>query len=58
MVEKRANHRRLLTPTSQVPFCTMRGEFLVTERRRLPSRRVNDIDVKEISLDDYMSELH
>jgi hypothetical protein len=58
MVDKRVNHRRLLTPTTQFPFCTMRGEFIVSERRRLPTRRVNDIEVKEICLDDYMSELH
>ncbi len=58
MVEKREKHRRLLIPTTQFPFCTMRGEFIVSERRRLPTRRLNDIEVKEISLDDYISELH
>jgi hypothetical protein len=36
----------------------MRGEFIVSERRRIPTRRVNDIEVKEISLDDYISDLH
>ena len=58
MVEKREKHRRLLTPTTQFPFCNMRGELIAFERRRLPTRRVNDIEVKEISLDDYISELH
>jgi len=56
MVEKREKHRRLLMPTTQFPFCTMRGDVIVSERRRIPTRRLNDIEVKEISLDDYYSE--
>ena len=58
MDEKREKHRRLLTPTAQFPFCTMRGEFIESERRRLPTRRVNDIEVKEISIDEFISGLH
>jgi len=58
MVEKRENHRRLLTPATQFPFCNMRGELITFERRRLPTRRLNDIEVKEISLDDFISELN
>jgi hypothetical protein len=57
MVEKREKHRRLLIPTTQFPFCTMRGDFIVSERRRIPTRRVNDIEVKEISLDNHISDL-
>jgi hypothetical protein len=57
MVEKREKHRRLLTPTAQFPFCNMRGEFIVSERRRLPTRRLNDIEVKEISIDEFVSGL-
>ena len=57
MVEKRELHRRLLIPTTQFPFCTMRGGFIVCERRRIPTRRVNDIEVKEISLNDYISDV-
>ena len=58
MVERREKHRRLVIPTAQFPFCTMRGEFIESERRRLPTRRLNDIEVKEISLDEYISGLH
>ena len=58
MVEKREKHRRLLTPATQFPFCNMRGELIAFERRRLPTRRLNDIEVKEISLDDFISGLH
>jgi len=58
MVEKREKHRRLLTPTAQFSFCNMRGEFIVSERRRLPTRRLNDIEVKELSYKDLISELH
>jgi hypothetical protein len=57
MVEKREKHRRLFIPTTQFPFCTMRGDFIVSERRAVPTRRLNDIEVKEISLDDFISEL-
>ena len=58
MIEKREQHRRLLTHTAQFPFCTMRGEFIESERRRLPTRRVNDIEVNEISCLDFISGLH
>jgi hypothetical protein len=57
MVEKREKHRRLLIPTTQFPFCIMRGDFIVSERRRIPTRRANDIEVKEISLDNHISDL-
>jgi hypothetical protein len=58
MVEKREKQRRLLTPTAQFPFCNMRGEVIVSERRRLPTRRVNDIEVKELGCLDFISALH
>jgi hypothetical protein len=54
MIEKREQHRRLLTPTAQFPFCTMRGELIESERRRLPTRRVNDIEVEGLSFLDYL----
>ena len=57
MVEKREKHRRLLTPTAQFPFCNMRGEFIESERRRLPTRRVNDSEVNELRYKDFKSEL-
>jgi hypothetical protein len=55
MAEKREKHRRLLTPTAQFPFCNMRGELIASERRFLPTRRVNDIEVKELSYKDFLS---
>jgi hypothetical protein len=57
MVEKRENHRRLLIPTTQFPFCNMRGGLITSERRRLPTRRLNDIEVKELSYKEFLSEL-
>jgi len=57
MVEKRENQRRLLTPTTQFPFCNMSGELITSERRRLPTRRLNDIEVKELSFKEFLSEL-
>ena len=58
MIEKREQHRRLLAPTTQFPFCTMRGELIESERRRLPTRRVNDIEVQEITIEEFISGLH
>ena len=57
MVEKRKMHRRQFIPFSQFPLHTRRGELVTSERRRLPTRRLNDIEVKEISLDDFVSGL-
>ena len=57
MVEKRNTRRRQYIRISRFPLHTRRGDLIVSERRRLPTRRLNDIEVKEISLDDYISEL-
>jgi hypothetical protein len=36
----------------------MRGELIESERRRLPTRRVNDIEVEEITIEELISGLH
>ena len=58
MVEKREKHRRHYKPVTQFPLHTPMGDLITSERRRLPTRRLNDIEVKEISLDDFISGLH
>jgi len=58
MVEKRKNHRRHYIPKTRFPLHTQAGDLVTAERRQLPTRRVNDIEVKEISCLDYISELH
>ncbi len=57
MVEKREKHRRRFIPVTRFPLTTLRGDVITSERRWLPTRRVNDIQVKEIGLDDFVSGL-
>jgi hypothetical protein len=57
MVEKRKKHRRQFIPITHFPLQTHEGDVILCERRTLPTRRLNDIQVKEISLDDFVSEL-
>jgi hypothetical protein len=54
MVEKREEHRRHYKPSTRFPLHTQRGDLITSERRRLPTRRLNDIEVKEISMDDFV----
>jgi hypothetical protein len=58
MVERRENHRRQYMPVTWFPLRTPMGDLITSERRRLPTRRLNDIDVKEISIDEFISGLH
>jgi len=57
MVEKREKHRRHYEPITRFPIHTPRGDLIASERRRLPTRRVNDIEVKELSCLDFISGL-
>ncbi|MFN2105123.1 MAG: hypothetical protein ACK2UJ_09635, partial [Candidatus Promineifilaceae bacterium] len=57
MVEKREKHRRHYEPVTQFPLHTRRGDLITSERRKLPTRRVNDIQVKEITIDEFISGL-
>ncbi len=57
MLEKRCNHRRQYIPTSRFPLNIPSGEIVLSERRMLPTRRVNDIEVKELSCQDFIAEL-
>ena len=57
MVEKREKHRRQYIPITRFPLNTQRGDLVLSERRRIPTRRVNDIQVKELSCQDLISEL-
>jgi hypothetical protein len=58
MVEKREKHRRRFIPVTQFPLTTQRGDLITSDRRSLPTRRVNDIEVKEITCLDFTSGLH
>jgi hypothetical protein len=58
MIEKRKIHRRQFIPFSRFPLYTWRGEMVNSERRRLPTRRLNDIEVEELSIHDLFAKLH
>ena len=58
MVEKRTKRRRQFIPITRFPLSTQAGELIGSERRRLPTRRLNDIEVKEIPYEDFSSEYH
>jgi hypothetical protein len=55
MVEKREKHRRRFIPATRSPLHTPGGDLITSERRMLPTRRLNDIEVKEISIDEFKS---
>jgi hypothetical protein len=55
IVEKREKHRRRFIPVTRFPLRTTRGGLIPSERRRLPTRRLNDIQVKEINIDEFIS---
>jgi len=57
MVEKREKHRRHYKPITQFPLNSERDGLVLCERRRIPTRRLNDIYVKEISYEDFISGL-
>ena len=57
MNERRKRHRRHYRLITRFPLLTERGEKIAEERRQIPTRRLNDISVQEISRTDYLSGL-
>jgi hypothetical protein len=57
MIEKRERHRRHYKTVTRFPLRTLGGDLITSERRMLPTRRLNDIEVKEISIDEFNSGL-
>jgi len=58
MANKRKNHRRRFVPFTRSPLNTSSGDLITSERRMMPTRRLNDIEVKEITYADFSSEYH
>ena len=58
MKDRRVSKRRKYIPTTLFPLHAWGGELVVSERRFLPTRRVNDIMVKELGCLDFISGLH
>ena len=58
MVERRRNgQRRKFIRNTEFPVRTQEGKVIVSDRRRLPTRRINDIEVKELSCREFLAEL-
>jgi len=57
MEERRVTQRRTCAPTLSFPLRTGEGGLIAYDRRSLPTRRVNDIEVHEISYRDFLIEM-
>jgi len=57
-MDRRISERRKYMPTTQFPLYAWDGELVAFERRFLPTRRVNDIVVKELGCLDFIANLH
>jgi hypothetical protein len=55
MVEKRKQRRRHDKTTTRFPLYTTKGDLVASERRRLPTRRLNDIHVEELNYKDFIA---
>jgi hypothetical protein len=57
MEERRVTQRRKCASTLSFPLRTGKGGLIACDRRSLPTRRVNDIEVHEISYRDFLTEM-
>ena len=57
MVEKREIRRRRLIPIARFPLHTYKNELISSERRKIPTRRVDDIMGKRLSYEAFIAEL-
>ena len=57
MIEKRRDHRRHYQVHTDFPLFNCQRESIESERRRRPTRRVNDITVEEIGCSEFISEI-
>jgi hypothetical protein len=55
MIERRKKHRRHYKNTTRFPLQTYTGDVVTSERRRLPTRRVNDIQVEELDYKEFLA---
>jgi len=58
MEDRRTTQRRACTSAMRFPLHTGKGGLIAYDRRSLPTRRVNDIQVEEISYLEFFSKLH
>lgn len=57
MVERRRSHRRHYQAYTDFPLFNNRGEAIESDRRYIPTRRINDISVEEVDCSEFISEI-
>ena len=57
MINRRSKERRKHIYITQFPMRTRQGNVIVCEHRRLPTRRLNDIKVEELSYSEFIAQL-
>ena len=57
MIEKREVHRRHYQVRTDFPLFDRQHGIIESDRRRRPTRRVNDITVAEIDCSEFISEI-
>ncbi len=57
MFERRKIHRRHYEVYKGFPLYSNRGELIESDRRYLPTRRINDISVEEIDCSEFISDI-
>ena len=55
MKNRRIKEHRIFTAITQFPLLTQQGNSIISDRRRLPTRRINDIKVEELSYRDFIA---
>jgi hypothetical protein len=55
--DRRTKERRKFASVTRFPLRTQEGNSLVSDRRRRPTRRLNDIEVREISYQEFFAAL-
>ncbi len=57
MGEKRKAHRRHYQASTDFPLFNYQREVIESDRRRSPTRRINDITVEELDCSEFISEI-
>lgn len=57
MIERRRIHRRHDEEYKGFPLFNNRGELIESDRRYIPTRRINDISVEEVDCFEFISEI-
>ena len=57
MKDRRTRQRRNFTLATRFPVRTQSGKVIVSDRRRLATRRLNDIKVEELGYSEFIAAL-